>query len=199
MIEGEALVLPPEAAGAAKAFLRVERSDEDGLIADLVAAAAELCEAFIGGPLLVRGFSETIPAEGGHVVFREKVRVPMVPADRAWRRLTRTPVRAITLVEAIPAEGAAQALPSEAYGIDIDSAGDGWVRLTAPGDARRIRIGYQAGLAGAWTELPAGPRQGILRLAAHFYTNRAAESARALEPPAAVTALWRPYRRIRLR
>lgn len=181
MIEGEALVLPPEAAGAAKAYLRVERSDEDGLIAGLVAAAAELCEAFIGGPLLVRGFSETIPA------------------GRAWRRLTRAPVRAITLVEAIPADGAAQALPGEAYGVDIDSAGDGWVRLTAPGQARRIRIGYQAGLAGAWAELPAGLRQGILRLAAHFYTDRAAEGVRAGEPPAAVTALWRPYRRIRLR
>ena len=109
------------------------------------------------------------------------------------------PVRAITLVEAIPAEGAAQALPGDAYGIDIDSVGDGWVRLAAPGEARRIRIGYQAGLAGAWEELPAGLRQGILRLAAHFYTNRAADSARPGEPPAAVTALWRPYRRIRLR
>ncbi|HEX8511510.1 MAG TPA: head-tail connector protein [Allosphingosinicella sp.] len=181
MIEGEALVLPPEAAGAAKAYLRVERSDEDALIAGLVAAAAELCEAFIGGPLLVRGFVETIPA------------------GQAWRRLTGTPVRAITLVEAIPAEGAAQALPSVAYGVDIDPAGNGWVRATGPGKARRLRVGYQAGLAANWAALPAGLRQGILRLAAHFYTNRAPESARSAEPPAAVTALWRPYRRIRLR
>ena len=181
MIEGEALVLPPEAAGAAKAYLRVERSDEDGLIAGLVAAAAELCEAFIGGPLLVRGFTETIPP------------------GRAWRRLTRSPVRAITLVEAVAADGEAQALPPGAYGVDIDASGDGWVRVASPGEARRIRIGYQAGLAGAWAELPAGLRQGILRLAAHFYTNRAADSARPGEPPAAVTALWRPYRRFRLR
>jgi uncharacterized phiE125 gp8 family phage protein len=199
MIEGEALILPPEAAGAAKAYLRVERSDEDGLIAGLVAAAAELCEAFIGAPLLVRGFSETIPPEWGYVLSREKVRVPTIPAGGGWRRLTRAPVRAITLVEAIPAEGAAQALPGSAYGVDIDAAGDGWVRVTAPGEARSIRIGYQAGLAAGWAELPAGLRQGILRLAAHFYTNRATESARPSEPPAAVTALWRPYRRIRLR
>jgi hypothetical protein len=39
----------------------------------------------------------------------------------------------------------------------------------------------------------------MIRLAAHFYTSRAAESARSGEPPAAVAALWRPYRRIRLR
>ncbi len=180
MIEGEALSLPPEAAGAAKAYLRVERSDEDSLIVGLVAAAAEICEAFVGTPLLVRGFTETIPA------------------GRAWRRLNRSPVRAIGSVEAVSAEGGAQPLPAEAYGVDLDPAGDGWVRLAAAGGTARIRVSYQAGLAAGWAELPAGLRQGILRLAAHFYTNRSVESARGSEPPAAVTALWRPYRRIRL-
>ncbi|HYJ81866.1 MAG TPA: hypothetical protein VEW26_03355 [Allosphingosinicella sp.] len=181
MIEGEALVLPPEAAGAAKAYLRVERADEDGLIGGLAAAAAELCEGFTGRALLTRGFVET------------------VPASRAWQRLGRAPVRAITSVEALPADGPAQALASGAYGIDIDSGGDGWVRLTDAGDVRRIRVGYQAGLADAWSELPAAIRQGIVRLAAHFYTNRAAEAPRPAELPAAVAALWRPFRRFRLR
>lgn len=180
MIEGEALVLPPEAAGAAKAYLRVERADEDGLIAGLVLAAAELCEAFVGRPLLERDLVET------------------VPASRAWRRLGQGPVRSITQVEWLPADGPAQALPAADYGIDIDSRGDGWVRLTATGDVRRIRVGYRAGLAGAWADLPAALRQGILRLAAHFYTNRSAEAPRSSEPPAAVAALWRPFRRLRL-
>jgi uncharacterized phiE125 gp8 family phage protein len=180
MIEGEALVLPQEAAGAAKAYLRVERADEDGLIAGLVAAAAELCEAFIAAPLLERDFSETIPA------------------GRAWRRLGRGPVRAITQVEAVPDEGPAQALPAADYGIDIDISGDGWVRVAASGEGRRIRVGYRAGLAAGWADLPAALRQGILRLAAHFYTNRAADGARGSEPPAAVAALWRPFRRLRL-
>ncbi|HEX8261706.1 MAG TPA: hypothetical protein VF547_02410 [Allosphingosinicella sp.] len=182
MIEGEALVLPPEAAGAAKGFLRVERPDEDGLIETLAAAAAELCEAFIGQALLARGFVETMPA------------------SRAWQKLSRTPVRAITLVEALPAEGPAQTLAVGAYAIDIDAAGDGWVRLTEPGAARRIRVGYQAGVAGSWPDLPAALRHGILRLAAHLYMNRAEEGGRAAaEPPRAVAALWRPFRRLRMR
>jgi uncharacterized phiE125 gp8 family phage protein len=182
MIEGEALVLPPEAAGAAKGFLRVERADEDGLIATLAAAAAELCEGFTGQALLARGFAETMPA------------------SRAWQRLGRTPVRAITSVEALPAEGPALPLASGLYAIDIDSSGDGWVRLTGPIEARRIRVGYEAGVAGAWADLPAALRHGIARLAAHFYTVRVAEGARPAEPlPAAVAALWRPYRRLRLR
>ncbi|MET1113255.1 MAG: head-tail connector protein [Allosphingosinicella sp.] len=181
MIEGEALVLPPEAAGAAKGYLRVERSDEDALIAGLVAAAAELCEGFTGRALLARGFVETMPA------------------SRAWQRLTRAPVRAITLVEALADDGTAQPLASADYGIDIDSGGDGWARLTHPGEARRIRVGYQAGLATAWDELPAALRQGVTRLAAHFYIHRAVEGPRPIEPPAAVAALWRPFRRLRLR
>jgi uncharacterized phiE125 gp8 family phage protein len=181
MIEGEALGLPPEAAAAAKGFLRVERGDEDVLIAGLVAAAAELCEGFTGQALLERGFAETINA------------------SRAWQRLGRSPVRAIESVEALPAEGPAQALGSDSYAIDIDSNGDGWVRLVAPGEVQRIRVGYQAGAASAWAELPSAIRHGILRLAAHFYTSRVGEGARRDEPPAAVAALWRPYRRLRLR
>ncbi|MEA3064047.1 MAG: hypothetical protein QOJ27_482, partial [Sphingomonadales bacterium] len=182
MIEGEALVLPPEAAGAAKGFLRVERPDEDGLIGGLVEAAADLCEGFIGQPLLARGFVETMPA------------------SRAWQRLGRTPVRAITLVEGLPADGPAQALPSPGYAIDIDANGDGWVRLTGLADTPRIRVHYAAGVASGWDDLPTALRHGILRLAAHFYTSRTAEGGRGRdEPPAAVSALWRPYRRMRLR
>ena len=180
MIEGEALVLPPEAAGAAKAYLRVERSDEDVLIAGLVQAAAEICEAFIGQALLARGFTET------------------VEASRKWRRLGRGPVGSIESVDLLPVEGVAQPLASEAYGIDVDAAGEGWVRLADPGAARRVRVAYQAGLALAWADLPAALRQGILRLAAHFYSSRTAEGAGAAEPPAAVAALWRPFRRLRL-
>ncbi|HEX8623264.1 MAG TPA: hypothetical protein VF718_14950 [Allosphingosinicella sp.] len=182
MIEGEALVLPPEAVGAAKELLRVERPDEDGLIGALAAAAAEQCEGFTGRALLARGFVETMPA------------------SRAWQRLGRTPVRAILAVEALPAEGPAQPLASGAYAIDIDARGDGWVRLTAPAEVRRIRVGYEAGIAAAWAGLPAALRHGILRLAAHLYTVRVAEGARPSEPlPAAVAALWRPHRRLRLR
>jgi uncharacterized phiE125 gp8 family phage protein len=181
MIEIEALVLPPEAAGAAKAYLRVERSDEDGLIAGLVQAAAELCEAFIGQALLERGFAETLPASG------------------AWKRLQRSPVRSIASVEALDAGGTAQALPSGSYAVEIDSRAEGRVRIAAASEARRVRVGYRAGLAVAWADLPPALRHGILRLAAHFYTNRAAEGGRGGEPPAAVAALWRPFRRIRLR
>ncbi|HEX2763996.1 MAG TPA: head-tail connector protein [Allosphingosinicella sp.] len=182
MTEGDPLLLPAAAAEAAKSYLRVERSDEDGLIARLVAAAGELCEGFTRQALIVRAFEETMPA------------------SRAWQRLERTPVRAITSVGALDAAGAATPLAVGAYAIDIDANGDGWVRIEAPGRLRRVRVAYSAGLAADWDALPAALRQGILRLAAHFYAHRTAEPGRGSEdPPAAVSALWSPYRRLRLR
>jgi uncharacterized phiE125 gp8 family phage protein len=182
MTEGDPLLLPAAAAEAAKSYLRVERSDEDGLIARLVGAAGELCESFTRQALIVRGFQETMPA------------------SRAWQRLERTPVRAITSVSALDAGGTATPLPADGYGLDIDANGDGWVRVEAPGSVRRVRAAYSAGLAADWDALPAALRHGIVRLAGHFYSHRAAEPGRAApEPPAAVTALWRPYRRLRLR
>jgi uncharacterized phiE125 gp8 family phage protein len=45
--------------------------------------------------------------------------------------------------------------------------------------------------------LPEALRHGIVRLAAHLYSHR--DEAEQAGPPAAVTALWRPWRRLRLR
>jgi uncharacterized phiE125 gp8 family phage protein len=60
-----------------------------------------------------------------------------------------------------------------------------------------MRVGYSAGIAEEWSGVPEPLRQGIVRLAAHLYTHR--DSADDAGPPAVVTALWRPYRRMRLR
>ena len=47
-----------------------------------------------------------------------------------------------------------------------------------------------------WAALDPALRQGIVRFAAHQYRERDAGGATA--PPAAVTALWRPFRRVML-
>jgi len=176
MIEGDLLVLPPAARDEAKAYLRVVGVDEDPLLDRLLRSAAELGERFTGQVLLRRAFRERIgPAGAGR-----------------WQRLGRTPVRAVTAVET----GAGTPLPAEAYAIDLDSSGDGWVRLIAPPDGP-VTVSYDAGLAASWAELPEALRHGALRLAAHFYTHRDG-AASTVQPPAAVTALWRPWRRMRL-
>jgi uncharacterized phiE125 gp8 family phage protein len=183
MIESDALSLPPEAAAAAVAdFLRAGGAGETALIETLAVAAAELCERFTGTVLIARAFAETLRPTG------------------AWQRLGRAPVRAITGVEALPAGGPAQALPPSAFSVDIDAQGHGWARATERTEAGRVRVSFEAGMAADWESLPAALRHGIVRLAAHLYSTRTVEGAdeRQLEPPAAVAALWRPYRRLRL-
>ena len=177
MIEADPLLPGAGALAEAKAFLRVEGPGEDTLIGKVVGSAVELCEQFTGEVLLQR-------------IFRERLR-----ADGSWTKLGRRPVRAILGVEGIDG-GSSVALLAGTYSTDIDADGAGWVRVIGPGTASQIRVTSSCGIAQDWGGIPEPLRQGIIRLAAHLYTHRSAAGDPG--PPAAVTALWRPYRRLRL-
>lgn len=155
----------------ARALIRNDGGREDALLATMIDEAFSLAEQFTGRALIVRDLTET------------------VVADATWRRLTATPVRAVTGV-ATAAGG--EALPVDAYSVDIDAAGDGWVRVRR--DARVAVVTLSAGLAEDWDSLPPGIAGGVVRLAAHRFTTRDDDGV----PPAAVAALWRPWRRMRL-
>jgi len=161
----------------AQAYARVETGEEEALLAGLVRTASALCESFTGQVLVARPFEEVLPSGGG------------------WQRLGLTPVREIAEVAALAADGSGTLLPAGEFEIDIDSRGDGWVRVTGGGD-KKIRVRGKVGLAIEPNGVPEPLRQGILRLIAHLFATRDGGGG---EPPAAVTALWRPYRRMRLR
>ena len=162
----------------AKAYLRIDHAEEDALLDRLIADAAALAESFTAQLLLQRPVTEILGAGSG------------------WQRLSSAPVRSITGVEGVPADGAAFALPVGDYGMDIDAHGQGWVRVLKPGMAGRVRVSLNAGLAADWASLPEPVRLGILRLAAHIHAHR--DAADDVGPPAAVAALLRPWRRLRL-
>ena len=151
-----------------KAYLRLESVEEDALVGGLLDTATGVAEAFIGSALVRRDFTETL-----------------LPGE-GWQRLRHAPVTAITAVT----DGAAATLPAGSCAIDIDAQGDGWVRT----GAQAVRVTYTAGLAAAADGVPAPIAQGVIRLAAHLYEHR----DDAAVPPAAVAALWRPFRRLRL-
>lgn len=167
----------PLSLAEAKAWLRIETGEEDATIAAALRAATAHCERFTGLTLIARDFEE------------------MLPATAAWRRLAMTPVSAILAVTGLPADGASFALSVDAYAIDIDANGEGSVRVTAPGAAGRIEVRYRAGLASDWNGVPESLRQGIVMLTAQLFERRVEEG----NVPASAAALWRPYRRMRLR
>ena len=160
----------------AQAFARVETGEEEALLAGLIRTASALCESFTGQLLIRRPFSEVLDSTG------------------EWQRLGLSPIGSIAGVETIGLDGSASSVEPDAYRIDIDSRGDGWVRLLRPGP-ERIRVRGTAGLASEPNGVPEPLRQGLLRLIAHLFASRDGSDG---EPPAAVSALWRPYRRMRL-
>lgn len=169
-------IVPPVAAPVAlaelRAFLRIDGVDDDAALAAQLRVASEVCERFIGAPLLERTLRETLAARA------------------EWQALSVVPVRAVTAVQAVTADGSTVALAPETHGIDIDAARRGWVRCAA--GVGRIAVTYTAGSAGDWNAVPEPVRHGILRLAAHLRMD--GDGA----PPAAVTALRRPWRVMRL-
>jgi uncharacterized phiE125 gp8 family phage protein len=173
---GAGLAEPVVTMAEAQAFLRVETGEEEALLAGLIRSASGLCEAFINQVVIARSFEVD------------------VPASERWERLPLTPVRSIGGVNAIDVNGVAAPTPPSAYSIDIDSSADGWVRLLHANGVSRLRVSGMAGIADNENGVPEPIRQGVLRLVAHLFTNRDGDGG---EPPAAVTALWRPYRRLR--
>ena len=161
-----------------KHWLGITMNGEDAALERLLRAALETCEAFTGSLPLAAACEETLPAR------------------RAWQALATCPVLAITSVEGVPADGARFALPTAAYDLDIDSQGRGLIRLLSPSAAGRIAVRFEAGMASEWSALPDGLRHGVLRLAAHHYQARDRDDGPT--PPAAIAALWRPWRRLRL-
>lgn len=174
---GAGLALPAVTMSEAQAYVRIETGEEEAVLAALIRTASAVCEEFLNRVVVARDFELDVPPR------------------ESWERVPLTPVRTIASVEAVDTTGVATPLPSSGYAIDIDSSGDGWVRLCEAIDGSRVRVSGSAGMASSENEVPEPIRQGVLRLVAHLFTSRDGPGG---DPPAAVTALWRPYRRLRL-
>jgi uncharacterized phiE125 gp8 family phage protein len=178
-VELVAANLSGEALAELKQWLGITRPDEDAQLVSLLAASLDMCEGFTGQIALEAQFEEVVrPCDG-------------------WCELASRPVRAITGVEAQDASGMRSALGVADYALEIDADGTGKVQLTGNISApHSLVIQFAAGLAAEWASLPDALRHGIIRLAAHHYRER--DASKAVPPPASVTALWRPWRKVRL-
>lgn len=171
--------LAPAAIAELKDWLGISTASEDAGLAALLRSALESCEAFTG----------TLPIESNCE--------ELLPVASGWQRIEARPVHAITALDGIDAAGGRVTLSTSAYAIDLTADGTGLVRVLDPGLASRIAVRFAAGLATSWTGLPDGLRHGVIRLAAHQYRQRESGGMDAA-PPAAVAALWRPWRQLRL-
>ncbi len=175
MIESEAYAVSAAAVDDARAFCRIDGDGENAVLSASVAAALEACEGYIGMPPMVRGYRERLPMRG------------------IWARLARSPVRAIAAVRAVDNGVVGVALVQGTYQAEIDTCDRGRVRVIVPPGAPEIEVTYSAGLATDWASCPGSLRFGVLH---HVAAAMAARDGRDL--PERATALWRPYRAMKL-
>lgn len=177
------VIVAPAALGGAplaelKDWLAIRATGEDAPLEAGLRAALEMCEGFTGVMPLAQSCEEVLPAA------------------RQWLALSAVPVSALVEVAQLDLSGARHGLEERDYAFAIDADGAARLRLLRPVAGERVVVRYSAGLADGWDALDAGLRQGIVRLAAHHYGERAGDGGGS--PPASVAALWRPWRRLRL-
>lgn len=167
----------PVSLNEARGWLRLGATVDDAVVAGLVRAATNICEAFIGQWLIVRGVEERLPMAAGTV------------------RLTARPVVGIDGVALIAADGGEMPLEGGNYRMMVGRDGSTRIAVDRAGNAERLRVAYRAGIAEGANGIPEAIRQGIVRMTQHLHDARDGTGA---APPAAIAALWQPWRRLTL-
>ncbi|WP_137754415.1 hypothetical protein [Sphingopyxis sp. L1A2A] len=167
----------PVSLNEARGWLRLGSTIDDAVVAGLVRAATNICEAFIGHWLVIREVEEVLSLRAGQV------------------RLSARPVAVIDAAVLLTAAGDETALDAGAYRLRHGRDGSGQLVIEQPGDAERVRVSYRAGIAENPNGIPEAIRQGIVRMVQHLHDAR---DAAPVAPPAAIAALWQPWRRMTL-
>ena len=178
------IVKPPVLGGAAlaelKHWLGISRPNEDAALTALLEASIAICEAFTGQAPLLQTVEETVALEMG------------------WQELTARPVRSVVGAVLVAADGTDTVLAISGDAIAVQITDRACVQLLRPLEGRGAAIRLLVGIADTWEQVPAALRHGIIRLAAHHYRDRDRDTRASIAPPASVTALWRPWRTMRL-
>lgn len=168
----------PVSLNEARSWLRLGATIDDAVVAGLVRAATSVCEAFVGQWLIVRAGEDILPLAPGGVIQ---------PGVR--------PVVGIDAVDLLLPDGGTVALAAGDYRTAIGRDGTARVTIDDPRGAERACVAYRAGIAEGANDIPEAIRQGILRMTQHLHDARDGAGA---APPAAIAALWQPWRRLTL-
>jgi len=201
-------VLSADALGELQDWLGITTGGDAGELSELLMVAIGVCTDFTGLVPIACTCQETLPLPPP---APRPLPLPLdwrdlgLPPGFAWppgagdgfQPLATRPVTAVTAVKLLDSLGNPTPITPPAYTALITADGTARISVPQPGVAIRCQVQFTAGYAPSWDALPDPLRHGIVRLAAHQYRNRDAASAAPL-PPAAVAALWLPWRRLKL-
>lgn len=187
---GSILLTPPEgeplSLDEAKAFLRVEHSDDDEVIAALVSGARGHVESQTRRALITQHWRIVADA------WPESGRLPVRPA----------PLQELTAACVYDLEGLAHDIDIQAFVPDIAVSALAFAPWAVPAPGRPfagIALDVTVGFGDDATDVPESLRQAIRLLTAHWYENRGLVTAgTGIVLPGTVAALIAPYRMLSL-
>lgn len=178
--------LEPLTLSEAKAWLRLDGSDEDTLVSSLIVAARSAVEQAAGRLLISQQWRIVADAwpPGGRVA------------------LSLAPVSSVSAVRVWDAWGVAQTVPDTSYRLELQRSPPTLV-LTAPvADPGRasagIEIDLSCGYGPAAPDVPEPLRQAMRLLVARWFENRGDGAADQAPLPPDILLLLSPFRRPRL-
>ncbi|MEE4201055.1 head-tail connector protein [Erythrobacter sp.] len=180
------IVEPADAGSTAlaelKAWLGITRDAEDDLLAQLLQSSVAMCEAFIGRAPLSQLVEERVPVIAGSYTLKSR------------------PVASFSIAETVAQSGIRNAVDPGLFEAEIRTDGRLDFRLLREVEGQAVAVRVRVGIAGSWDEIPTPLRQGIIRLCAYYYRDRdrTVGSKLSAPPPASVSALWQPWREMRL-
>jgi uncharacterized phiE125 gp8 family phage protein len=163
----------PVSLAEAKLFLRVDNTDEDTLITELITVARRAAEEYIGKSLITQSWK---------IAYDEYV-------DECVN-LPHGPVQSITSVKRFDRDDTETTIASSVYYL---TAKKNMLIFDTAQLGHRIEIIYQAGYSNA-SDVPEPIKQGILSHIAGMYDGREEAATMA----AAAITLYQPYREVRL-
>jgi uncharacterized phiE125 gp8 family phage protein len=155
----------PVSVSEAKAHLRVDISDDDSYIQNLVSSAREWCEQYLDRTLITTQWTMRLDS------FPYEIELPRPPIA------TSGTATAVTLTYTLGDDSTAT-LSTTAYRVDRNST-PGVVRQLRAGtwpanldDYNAVAVTWWAGYGASGTSVPAAIRHAILMLVGHWYESR---------------------------
>lgn len=189
----------PVTVDTAKAYLRVDGTTDDGLLADMIQSAREMVEAYLRRSLITQTIKLTLdwfPMTRSDQWFDgvQEIAVSELYRGADYIKLPLGDVQSITSLVTYNQGNTAATFNSSNY--YLDAAGDrlilndGQVWPSDLRDTQAIEVTYVAGYGDAASDVPASIKQGILQVVNALYNGRGCDSG----IPDSAGKLLSPYR-----
>lgn len=193
-----------------KAHLRIDTSDEDGLLQTLILTSRMHIEVALGLALITQAWScyfdrwpQALGSPPGVAGLRD---AHFAPNAAPALTLPLFPIASVDAIRIYADDGSFAALPVSDFTLDLASRPARIARrvgAAAPQPARRmngIEFAVTAGFGATPADVPAPIRQALLLLVAHWYEHRDPIEIGKIESrvPDAVSALLAPWAPVRL-